>query len=170
MTALININAVFGLQARQNEAVKRDILAKNEATAEHGLTLTESEAAELAEVRRRALAESERIEIGSGAILRLIDSFSTSTFAYRDNYANILGELLEIFYYIKNETNDLISDEKLVATLKHFFEYRCGGDIELLTGRELDTLLRYFRGEVCAKIAATEASTEAEIAATKRNP
>ncbi|HHW23938.1 MAG TPA: DUF6323 family protein [Bacillota bacterium] len=145
MSALISIFMGAGGELRQleNAAITRDLLATNERTAEYGLVLTESQARELVEIRNRSLRENERIELGSGAILQIIDKFCTSSYINSQNYAQTLGELLDIFYYFKTESRDRISDKDLIDIMYELFEGPCHGSTELLAGRDLESLLRY---------------------------
>ncbi len=133
------------LRQLENAAVYRDLIDTNEKTAEYGLTLSEGDARELVEVRSRSLRENERVELGSGAIMELIDKFCTSSYLNASNYAESLGELLDIFYYFKTESRDAISDNDLVGAMFTYFEGPCHGSIELLAGRDLETLLRYIK-------------------------
>lgn len=52
------------------------------------------------------------------------------------NYVETLHELIEIFYFYKNETLDLISDDELIKFMKNSFDGKCQGSLELLSGRE----------------------------------
>jgi hypothetical protein len=61
------------------------------------------------------------------------------------NYAETLHELIEMFYYYKNETLDLMSDEDLIKFMKGSFDGKCQGSLELLSGRELANMARNLR-------------------------
>ena len=61
------------------------------------------------------------------------------------NYEETLYELLEIFYYYKNETLDLIGDDYLVKYMKSAFDGIWQGSLELLSGRELYMSARNLR-------------------------
>lgn len=149
MSALISIFLGAGGELRQleNAAICNDLIAANEISAEYGLTLTENEARELVDIRSRSLRDNERVELGSGAILKIIEKFCTSAYINPQNYAQTLGELLEIFYYYKTETRDKISDIDLIDAMYAMFEGPCHGSTELLSGRDLDTVLRYIKDE-----------------------
>jgi len=149
MSALISIFMGAGGELRQleNAAITRDLLSVNEKTSEYGLTLSESEARELVDIRNRSLRENERIELGSGAILQIIDRFCTSSYINSQNYAQTLGELLDIFYFYKTESRDRISDVNLIEAMYKLFEGPCHGSTELLAGRDLETILRYAKDE-----------------------
>jgi hypothetical protein len=65
----------------------------------------------------------------------LIEIFSTSSFIQQDSYVDTLNELHELFYYIKNETEDRINDMKLLHRMKEVFEEDCEGSMDLLKSR-----------------------------------
>jgi hypothetical protein len=146
MPALISIFGNGGeLRQLENAVVLGDLIAANDKSAEFGLTLSERDARELVEVRSRSLRDTERVELGSGAILKLIEKFCASSYLNTQNYAETLGELLEIFYYYKTESRDKISDVSLIDAMYSYFEGPCHGSTELLATRDLDTLLRYIK-------------------------
>lgn len=54
-----------------------------------------------------------------------------------NNYTDTLHELIEIFYYYKNQVLDLVSDDELIKFMGKSFNGSCRGSLELLTDREL---------------------------------
>lgn len=128
----------------EKQAVQ-EVMQCNALTVQFGLVLTEVQALELVETRSFALKENGRIEFGGGVIDKIIKEFCDSPYLYKENYEEVLHELLEIFYYYKNETLDLISDDDLVKYMKNAFDGICQGSLELLAGRELYKLARNLR-------------------------
>lgn len=129
----------------QKQAVD-EIIICNGSTQSFGLILTQAEAVELVETRTIALSDNGRIEFGGGVIDKIIKEFCDSPYISMYNYVQTLHELIEIFYYYKNETLDLISDDDLIKYMKSYFDGVCHGSLELLSGRELYRLsenLRY---------------------------
>ena len=122
-----------------------DIMLCNQTTQQYALSLTEKQAMELVETRTTSLKHSGRIEFGSGIIGKLIAVFCDSPHLSQSNYERDLHELIEIFYYFKNETLDLMSDDDLLATMKKYFDGVCGGDLDLLKSRELERIARNVR-------------------------
>jgi len=122
-----------------------EIMKCNDLTIKFGLVLTEAQALALLETRSFALKENGRIEFGGGVIDKIINEFCDSPYISMHNYEETLHELLEIFYYYKNETLDLISDDDLVKYMKSAFDGICQGSLELLSGRELYMLARNLR-------------------------
>jgi hypothetical protein len=128
-----------------NKQAVGEVIKCNDYTVKFGLVLTPAQALELVETRFAALNENGRIEFGGGVIDKIIKEFCDSPYIYMHNYTQTIHELLEIFYYYKNETCDLISDDDLIKHMKTAFDGICQGSLELLSGRELDRLARNLR-------------------------
>lgn len=128
-----------------NKQAIAEIVKCNEITCLYGLLLSQKEAQELVETRSKALSDSGRIEFTGGIINKLIMEFCSSPFLSQHNYASTLNDLIETFYYFKNETLDEISDDELISLMKKFFDQSCQGSIELLQNRELEILARNIR-------------------------
>jgi hypothetical protein len=122
-----------------------EVMKCNDLTIKFGLALTEAQALALVETRAFTLRENGRIEFGGGVIDKIINEFSDSPYLYTSNYEETLHDLLATFYYYKNETLDLISDDDLIKFMKNAFDGICQGSIELLSGRELYNLARNLR-------------------------
>ena len=133
LAAILEVNAV------------NKVLETNEESQYYGLVLTAKDARELIETRCEALRANGRIEIGSDTINKIISTFCNSYYIWQANYTQTLHDLLETFYYMKNETLDIISDDELIKQMKFFFENQCGGSIELLQGRYLENFARQIR-------------------------
>lgn len=124
----------------------RELLELNDDTIQKGLILSEIDAKELIDTRNKALSDNSRIEIGIGVLPKIIKKFSESTFIHQSNYSETLNELVDIFYFIKTEVRDKISDNDLIDLMWDYFENRCFGSIELMAGRELEILIKYIHG------------------------
>lgn len=128
-----------------NKLAIREIINCNEVTSRYGLILSQAGALELVETRSEALSSNGRIEFAGGIIKKLIIKFCDSPFLSQFNYATTLNDLVETFYYFKNETLDEISDDELISLMKRYFDRNCQGSIELLQNRELEILARNIR-------------------------
>lgn len=122
-----------------------DVLKCNDITSKFGLALTEKQVLALMETRSIALKENGRMEFFGCVIDKIINEFCDSHYLYMQNYEETLHELIEIFYYYKNETSDLMSDDELILYMKRKFDGACQGSLDLLSGRELDVLARGLR-------------------------
>ncbi len=136
------MNALITLENFALQPVDDKILALNEVSREYGLVLTAEDAKELSEIRERSLKDNERLEIGLGAMDGIIRRFSRSSFINQENYAYVIAEVTDLFYYIKTETDDKVSDNELLDELYLRFEQRCRGSVDLLLSREGEILIR----------------------------
>ncbi|MDD3365608.1 MAG: DUF6323 family protein [Syntrophomonas sp.] len=122
-----------------------EILRMNEESQKYGLELTAAEAHELIESRNRAIRNHGRVELGIEVINKIIAAFCSSDYIHLEEYAWIINELVEIFYYMKNETEDRMGDDELISIMQEFFNTSCRGSLELLRDRELSLLAINFR-------------------------
>jgi len=123
----------------------KDIIKCNKTSSEYGLSLNPKQAQELVNTHQQALENNGRIEFTGGTIQKIIKCFCSSPFISKYNYADTLNDLVEIFYYFKNETDDEISDDELIILMRKYFNENCKGSLELLQGRELETLAHNIR-------------------------
>ena len=128
----------------QKQAVD-EILKCNDYTFRFGLALSYQNAIELIEMRTMSLKRYGRVEFGGGVINKIIKEFCDSPYISKHNYVETLHELIDIFYFYKNETLDLISDDELIKFMKSSFDGKCQGSIELLSERELDKMAHNLR-------------------------
>ncbi len=145
----------------QKQAVN-EVVKCNDLTARFGLVLTQAQAAELVETRAVSLLDNGRVEFGGGVIDKLIREFCDSPFISAANYADTLHELIEAFYYYKNESLDLITDDDLIKFMKSAFDGACRGSLELLTHRELERLSRNLRFGLSAEYSGEDISDAQE--------
>jgi hypothetical protein len=139
------INNFFSLNVLQKQNEIFEIIKTNEETMEYGLRLSEEQALDIVETRNYVLKSYGRIELGSDLINKIIKAFCTSQYINQADYALIINELVETFYYIKNETLDLVDDDELIDLMKDYFNNSCVGSIDLLQGRELEHFARSIR-------------------------
>ena len=76
---------------------------------------------------------------------KIIDAFRVSNYLWQKDYADLLNEAVEAFYELKNESEDQISDDDLIALLAGAFERYRGSLAPFLQSRELDCLMRRLR-------------------------
>ena len=124
------------------QPITESILSLNEITGKYGLVLSEKDAVELSDTRNKAVSENERIEIGIGAVPAIVEKFCKSRYVNNENFTYILNEVTYLFYYIKTETDDKISDTELIDELFKRFELQCRGSIDVLENREVGKIVR----------------------------
>lgn len=94
-----------------------------------GLNLSAADAAALINAHTSALRNTRRLEIEEGFMEDLIGAFADSLWL---SDAEQLCGLIELFYYMKNRTRDLIPDERMLAVMRKTFDDPCRGSLELL--------------------------------------
>lgn len=117
----------------------------NVLTGRYGLSLSEKQIQTLVEKRMEALRSTGRIEFGQGITKMLIEAFCDSPYIYQENYEETILELLDSFYYFKNESEDRIPDDELIAFMRRHFDTTCQGSLEYLSGTTLEDLCRNTR-------------------------
>lgn len=137
------------LSASMQEQEMNELLEMNETTKTYGLTLAPEDVKSMLEARNRALSGYGRVELGIEAAKELIELFSSSSLIRQEEYAETLNELQEVYYWLKNETEDRIGDRKLLSLMKEMFEDECEGALELLRSR-LEEFAERFRRELQA--------------------
>ena len=133
--------ASAGSELARKQAVQ-SVLACNEKSAQYALTLTEKEAAELVETKNESLKENGIIEFKPGITELIIRTFCDSPYLDCRNYASSLNELVDIFFTLKRECEDSITDIQAVKFLKYCFDNVTGGDLDSL-GDCVSRLLRH---------------------------
>lgn len=127
------------------QTTAEEILQYNRISARFGQALTPGQAQMLAEARQQTLQATHRVEFGTGLLQKLVSTFCDSPFIAPADYADTLAALQDIFYHFKNQTQNRISDDELLAAMCSAFNGPCQGSLELLRGRELEKLARLIR-------------------------
>ena len=133
------------IRRMQISAAKEEIRCCNDLNRLYGLTLTEADITELVELRAEALRRTGRVEFGGGILPKLIRACCKSPYIDPAHYAETLGELQEVFYYFKNESNDLFSDDDLIEFMERVFNNQAHGAAEVLSTISLEELCRWAR-------------------------
>ena len=144
----IDTPLLMRLSPDETNALAGRILDCNTHTAQYGLTLDPGQAAALAETRENALRRSGRIEFGAGITEKLIMTFCDSPYISQDDYEATLHELTLIFYDMKNETWDAVSDDELLGSMREAFDVYCHGSADILAGSVMPQLAKHIhRGD-----------------------
>lgn len=140
-----NLDLYRSLGAALTQLNLGDVMAFNEETRQYGLYFTAAEAQGLIEARTNAINNNGRVELGIDVVKKIISVFCRSPYINRDDYAELINEVLDIFYTMKNETEDRISDEELIEMMYKFYNGSCRGSLDLLRNREMTIFAKYFR-------------------------
>ena len=123
----------------------QNLVDLNAKANNYGLVITETIAREIAVYRSEALIENERFETNSNAISRLTSAFLETRYLNQDDFASTIGEIINLFYLIKNETGNLISDDDLICELLKVFTETCFGSLEIMQSKGLEKILRRYK-------------------------
>lgn len=143
------------LQMMTQEQALIEILELNERTRQYGLALTPEEAKQVMVARDEALLGTGRVELDIEVSKSLIDRFASSPFMRAEDYVFVLMELHELFYHLKNETEDRINDVKLIDMMRERFDRECGGSMDMLKS-VMEEYAEQFRNEMAFELHWTE--------------
>ncbi len=121
------------------------LLKTNRKSKKYGLTLSPQATLEIIRERNNILQNCGRVELSTKITQKIIGRLCTSPYIDQENYPSTITDLHEIFYYIKTETQDEIADDELVDIIMNLYNDTCKGSIDLLSGRELEKLVREFK-------------------------
>ena len=107
--------------------------ALNKASAPFGLTLSPAQIAALQRQEAQALCRTGRVCFGKSILPRLAAAFAGSPHIQACDWADTLGELTDLFYALKRETEDTLSDDELIGRMARTFDGPAQGSTLLLT-------------------------------------
>ena len=99
----------------------------------------------IAEAEEIAVAEQQRVEIGTGAAALITEKFIRSAYVTQESFAETIAALVDIFYEAKEESFDMLSDDEIADIMFYFFEHVSEGSTELLQGRDMEEFCRSIR-------------------------
>lgn len=104
----------------------------NEKTAPFGLSLSPAQIAVLQKQEGQALSRTGRVCFGKSILPRLAAAFASSPHIQACDWADRLGELTALFYALKRETEDSLSDDELIERMVRTFDGPAQGSTTLL--------------------------------------
>ena len=114
------------LQDKSMNIVKNEILKINEESSVYGLILTSENVEGIIKSRGYSLKTYGRIDLNMDATKKIINKIYISQYTDKDDYVEIINDLQDIFYYLKNETLDKISDNEIIDIIGEFYEETSG--------------------------------------------
>jgi hypothetical protein len=151
-------NGIINLSSLNSLSITDKILKCNEKISKYGLIVSKEQAIKLLETRNDTLQRTDRVEFTDGIIDVLITTFASSKYITQNNLEEMINNLIEIFYYYKNETLDELDDYHIITLMKELFENKCYGEFELLNS-ELDKIAYDIR---CGRIDYTDIRDDLE--------
>lgn len=127
------MNEIFELSNLSLNSEKNKLIECNKFLNEYGLSLSMKDIDSIVERRTLALKNNKRIELDGGIIDKVIREFFDSPYISNDNFIETITEIIELFYYYKNETNDSISDDDLLKLMRKYFDDFAHGDLDYLS-------------------------------------
>ena len=107
------------------------LAAVNEHLAIAGLSITREDALMLAVQRADSLAETERVEFGPPAVAVIAEIVAESPFLTQANLANVLAELQNAFYALRDDLPIDVPDAEIVEALRSCFDAHEGDVAEV---------------------------------------
>ncbi len=129
----------------QLSRAKEEVRLCEDLSRFYGLSLSETDITELVQLRGEALRATGRVEFGGGILPKLIRIFCRSPYVDQQNYAAVLADLQDAFYYFKSESQDRFSDDDLIEFMEKVFNGSARGSTELLSTISLEELCRWAR-------------------------
>lgn len=129
------------------EIERNELLETNEESKAYGLALSESDVKDIITSRNYTLKGYGRIELDIKTTKQLIENIYKSQFTNINDYLETINDMQEIFYYLKNETDDKICDNEIIELLDELYE-KFSGNLDNVRG-EADEFAKKFKfGEV----------------------
>lgn len=140
---LIKIDLSVNTLAERN--LVNNLLEINSTTQRHGLIVTEIIAKEIAEARRQSLKDNDRVDFSSDTTARLVKAFSESYYITQETFSETIAEIIELFYFLKNEINDVLSDDDMISEMLIVFNETCFGVMEIMQSKGVEKIIRKYR-------------------------
>jgi hypothetical protein len=109
-----------------NVALQNDLLQSNNESFEYGLMLSREDVEVIVEWRDASLKHMGRIDLGIDITKKMVEFIYKSQYTNREDYLEAVVDIQDLFYYLKNETLDLISDDDAIDLLSDMYEKFCG--------------------------------------------
>ena len=153
---------ISGQALSEQQHFLAELAALNAVSSHFGLTLSARGMEEIRLSRKHALLDHGRIELGSSAVLEIVNRFCDSPFLLQEEYEVTLAELVDAFYYFKNACGEQMTDDELIAAMRERYD-AYNGSVEAVTGTTLEALCRARRlGEAYEEITQEEDTDDDE--------
>jgi hypothetical protein len=133
------LNGILGIHLPGVGTTGISLDALNQKLARYGLALSDVDMFMLEEGRRKALADTGRVEIGPGAAGDIAVVFAESPYVSQDGFAELVDALQALFYRLREEDGE-VSDIELVDAMRLAFDDVAKGSIDLLEGMSISDL------------------------------
>lgn len=121
---------------RQSTALRKkqfeEIMTVDEKARNNNIILTEDKVEYIIDSHKSALSDFGRIEFGENLAKKILNKFCESPYVKNHNVHTVVESILEVFYYVKNETETEMKDDDIIERLFFAYENKCSGSAELL--------------------------------------
>ena len=132
----------------QLAAAAQELQACNETIDRYGLSLSRTDTQAIVLGRAEALAATDRVEFGGGVARDLVLTFAGSPHVSQATFVDTVIELQELFYELKNEFLEQLTDDDLIKKMRTLFDEYAEGDVDLLDEALFEGLVRVVRDEI----------------------
>ena len=132
---------ISGQALSEQQHFLAELAALNAVSSHFGLTLSARGMEEIRLSRKNALLDHGRIELGSSAVLEIVNGFCDSPFLLQEDYEATLMELVDAFYYFKNACGEQMTDDELIVAMRERYD-AYDGCVDAVTGTTLEALCR----------------------------
>ncbi|MGO0881245.1 DUF6323 family protein [Clostridioides difficile] len=129
------------------EIERNELLETNKESKYYGLVLSKADVKDIITSRNDTLKGYGRIELDIKVTKQLIENIYTSQFTNMDDYLETINDMQEIFYYLKNETDDKICDDEIIEILDELYE-KFMGNMDNVRGEAEEFAKKFKFGEV----------------------
>lgn len=136
---------LYRAQGMLEKAKIDEIMSLAPIVEKNHIVLTPEKAKFIVDSSNAALYDTGRIEFGESVAKKITEKFCASPYISKYNFEKTIGRLLEIFFYAKNETEDLIKDDDLIAYMLKAFNTVCHGSVTLLYDWAINKLIHSVR-------------------------
>lgn len=126
-----------------NDIVINEVKELNKETIKYGLVLSDFEIRDLVNNKNNVLKSVGRIEMDKSAVTLIISEFCKSSYISSEEWAGVVNEIITLFYNVRNEISDNVSDFDLVKFMYNIFENKVHGVVELLSDEVMNEVNRY---------------------------
>lgn len=103
----------------------------NSLTLNKGLSLSRKDIKELINTKNEVLKYTGRVEV-QPIIEEIVFEFYNSYYIDKDNYKEVINELIRIYYMYTSYFDNRLTSEEIIKYMSKEFNGRCNGEIVLL--------------------------------------
>ena len=128
---MISLIILKSLNSNLQITQENEILNLNVKSQMYGLSLNKEDVKEIINSRDNTLKSYGRIELNISITKMIIENLYKSQYTDKDDYVYVINDLHEVFYYLKNETLDQISDIEIIEIIDEIYN-NCSGRIDIV--------------------------------------